>query len=245
MTLFKKQFQVKPNTIGFLYRNNNFEKTLNSGFYEFWDFKNRTELFCLPTTSKLISVTNQEVLTKDNVALRFSFNILYKITDGQNLLTQFSLDRQTAYIIQELEQRICNIVQLFLRDRIAEMDSETLNEKRNELTEFKTEEMKKQVSVFGVTIEQAQLKDLTFPKTIQDLFAKHLEAKIRAKADLENARTVVATARTLKNASELMKSDDNIKFFQLLETIGKIAEKGKHTFNFGDITQFTKTENGK
>ncbi|MCZ2131366.1 MAG: slipin family protein, partial [Bacteroidia bacterium] len=171
--------------------------------------------------------------------------ILYKITDGEKLLTQFLLDRQTAYIIQELEQRICNIVQIFLRDRIAEMDSETLNEKRNELTEFKTEEMENQVIPFGVTIEQAQLKDLTFPKTIQDLFAKHLEAKVRAKADLENARTAVATARTLKNASELMKGDDNIKFFQLLETIGKIAEKGKHTFNFGDITQLTKNEGGK
>ncbi len=240
MALFKKQYQVKPNTIGFLYRDNIFEQKLTSGYHEIWDWKNRTELFCIPETSKLISITNQEVLTKDNVALRFSFNVLYKITDGQKLLSQFALDRQAAYIIQELEQRIYNIVQLFIRNRIAEMDSETLNEKRNELTEFKTEEMEKQVSEFGVTIEQAQLKDLTFPKSIQDLFAKHLEAKIRAKSDLENARTAVATARALKNASELMKDDDNIKFFQLLETITKIADKGKHTFMIGDLNQLTK-----
>lgn len=190
-------------------------------------------------------MTNQEVLTKDNVALRFSFNILYQITDGQKLLRQFPLDQQIDPIIQELEQRIGTIVQLVLRNRIAEMDSETLNEKRNELTDFKTAEMDNQVMQLGVTIVQAQLKDLTFPKTIQYLFAKHLEAKVRAKADLENARTAVATARTLKNASELMKGDDNIRFFQLLETIGKIAEKGKHTFNFGDITQLSKNEREK
>lgn len=240
MAIFKKQYQVKPNTVGFLYRNNSFEQKLASGYHEIWDWKNRTELFCIPETSKLISITNQEVLTKDNVALRFSFNVLYKITDGQKLLSKFALDRQTAYIFQELEQRIYNIVQLFIRNRIAEMDSETLNEKRNELTEFKTEEMEKQVSDFGIKIEQAQLKDLTFPKSIQDLFAKHLEAKIRAKADLENARTAVATARALKNASEIMKDDDNIKFFQLIETITKIAEKGRHTFMIGDLNQLTK-----
>lgn len=240
MALFKKQYQVKPNTVGFLYRDNIFEQKLTSGYHEIWDWKNRTELFCIPETSKLLSITNQEVLTKDNVALRFSFNVLYKITDGQKLLSQFVLDRQSAYIIQELEQRLYNIVQLFIRNRIAEMDSETLNEKRNELTEFKTEDMEKQVNDFGVTIEQAQLKDLTFPKSIQDLFAKHLEAKIRAKSDLENARTAVATARALKNASELMKDDDNIKFFQLLETITKIADKGKHTFMIGDLNQLTK-----
>ena len=213
---------------------------MTSGYHEVWDWKNRTELFLLPETSKLLTVTNQEVLTKDNVALRFSFNVIYKINDGQKFLGKFALDRQIYAIIQEAEQRLYNIVQLYIRNRIAEMDSETLNEKRNELTEFKTEEMEKEVSEFGITIEQAQLRDLTFPKSIQDLFAKHLESKIRAKSELENARTAVATARTLKNASELMKDDENIKFFQIIETITKIADKGKHTFMIGDINQLTK-----
>lgn len=240
MGIFKKQYQVKPNTLGFLYRDNIFEQKLTSGYHEVWDWKNRTELFLLPETSKLLTVTNQEVLTKDNVALRFSFNVIYKINDGQKFLGKFALDRQIYAIIQEAEQRLYNIVQLYIRNRIAEMDSETLNEKRNELTEFKTEEMEKEVSEFGITIEQAQLRDLTFPKSIQDLFAKHLESKIRAKSELENARTAVATARTLKNASELMKDDENIKFFQIIETITKIADKGKHTFMIGDINQLTK-----
>lgn len=240
MGIFKKQYQVKPNTLGFLYRDNIFEQKLTSGYHEVWDWKNRTELFLLPETSKLLTVTNQEVLTKDNVALRFSFNVIYKINDGQKFLGKFALDRQIYAIIQEAEQRLYNIVQLYIRNRIAEMDSETLNEKRNELTEFKTEEMEKEVSEFGITIEQAQLRDLTFPKSIQDLFAKHLEAKIRAKSELENARTAVATARTLKNASELMKDDENIKFFQIIETITKIADKGRHTFMIGDINQLTK-----
>ena len=240
MSVFKKQYQVKPNTLGFLYRDNIFERKLTSGYHKVWDWKNRTELFTLAETSKLLTVTNQEVLTKDNVALRFSFNVIYKITDGQQFLSKFALDRQTYAIIQEAEQRLYNIVQLYIRNKIAELDSETLNEKRNELTDFKTEEMAKEVSEFGITIEQAQLRDLTFPKSIQDLFAKHLEAKIRAKSELENARTAVATARALKNASELMKDDDNIKFFQIIETITKIAEKGKHTFMIGDINQLTK-----
>jgi regulator of protease activity HflC (stomatin/prohibitin superfamily) len=240
MHIFKKKYQVKTNTVGFLYRNNIFERKLTSGYHEVWDWRNRTELFILSETSKLLTITNQEVLTKDNVALRFSFNVIYKITDGQKFLGKFALDRDISRIIHEAEQRLYNIVQLYIRNKIAELDSETLNEKRNELTDFKTEEMVKEVSEFGITIEQAQLRDLTFPKSIQDLFAKHLEAKIRAKSELENARTAVATARALKNASELMKDDDNIKFFQLIETITKIAEKGKHTFMIGDINQLIK-----
>ena len=45
----------------------------------------------------------------------------------------------------------------------------------------------------------------------------------------------MAAARALKNASELMKGDDNIRFFQYLETINKIASKGRHTFMIGDV----------
>jgi len=240
MGIFKKQYQVKPNTAGFLYRNNVFEEKLMPGFHEIWDWKNRTELLTLPETSKLLTITNQEVLSKDNIALRFSFNILYKIIDGQKFLSTFPLDRQVYLIIQEAELRISNIVQLYIRKRISEMESESLNEKRNELTEFKTEELEKEVSELGILIEKAQLRDLTFPKSVQDLFAKHLEAKIRAKSDIENARTAVATARALKNASDLMKDDDNIRFFQIIETITKIAEKGKNTFMIGDINQLTK-----
>ncbi|KXK36567.1 MAG: slipin family protein [Saprospiraceae bacterium] len=240
MSIFKKQYQVKPNTVGFLFRNNIFEQKLTPGYHEVWDWKNRTELYLLPETTKLLTVTNQEVLAKDNVALRFSFNVIYKINDGQQFLSKFALDRPIDDIILEAERRIHNIVQVYIRNRIAEMDSESINENRYELTEFKTAEMEKEVSDFGITIEQAQLRDLTFPKSIQDLFAKHLEAKIRAKSELENARTTVATARALKNASELMKDDDNIKFFQIIETITKIADKGKHTFMIGDINQLTK-----
>lgn len=249
MRLFKKQYQVKPNTIGFLFRNHSLEKELNPGYYSTYDFKNRTALFCLPTSSRLISIRNQEVLTKDNIALRFSFKVFYKITDGEKFLTKFSFDNTTSDVyaqdpvntmLCEAEQRLYTMAQVFIRNTISELDSETLNAKRNVLTDFNNA-MEKQASDFGITTEQAHLVDLTFPKSIQNLFAKQLEAKIRAKSDLENARTAVATARALKNASELMKDDENIKFFQLIETITKIADKGKHTFMIGDIQQMIKT----
>lgn len=238
--IFRKVYQVRPNTVGVLYRANVFVQVLPAGIFKIWDWKNQTELFCLPTTLRLLTITNQEVLTKDNVALRFSFIILYRIVDAQKFLSKFAIDKHIHLILHEAEQRLHNIVQISTRNKIAEFDSESLNEKRNELANLHSEEIEKQVAEFGITIEQAQLRDLTFPKSIQDLFAKHLEAKIRAKSELENARTAVATARALKNASELMKDDDNIRFFQILETINKIAEKGKHTFMIGDINQLTK-----
>ena len=150
---------------------------------------------------------------------------------------QVTLGFTTAAMFSEIEHRISNMAQVIVRSKISEIESEFLNEKRNELANLKTEEMEKQANDLGITIEQATIKDITFPKNIQDVFMTQLESKIRAKADLENARTAVASARALKNAADIMKDDDNIKFHQLLETITKIAAKGKHSFNinFGEL----------
>lgn len=240
MGIFRKTFQVKANTTGFLYKDNVFDKKLESGVYKFWDSGDHIELVCLPTTSKLLNIANQEVLTKDNIAFRFSFFLTYKIVDGEKFLNKFSLDKHVNFIITEAEQRIWTVSQIHIKNIISEYESEDLNEKRSEFSGLKKEELNQQFSEYGVEIEEMEIKDLTFPKSIQDLFSKHLEAKIRAKSDLENARTAVATARTLKNAAELMKDDENIRFYQMLETISKIAEKGKHTFMIGDLNQLVK-----
>ncbi|MBC8042029.1 MAG: slipin family protein [Rhizobacter sp.] len=231
--LFGKRLSVAPNELGFLYRRNVLAEELAAGIYERFDFNNELTLFTVPLTPKLQLITNQEVLTKDNIALRFSYHILYRITDGRKLITKV----RPIYAVYDAEQLLHAVTQLSSRDKISQVMSEDLNEKRAELMDLKTEAMEKVAADLGITLDQVLLRDLTFPKPIQDLFAKQLESKIRAKADLENARTTVATARALKNASELMKDDDNIKFFQLLETLTKIAAKGNHTFMIGDLGQ--------
>ena len=237
MALFNTKFKIRQNEIGFLYDKYKLVDKLETGVHKLPSWGKEFELIALPTNSKLISVVNQEVLTKDNIALRFSFNIQYKIIDGEKFLGQVTHGYITENMFGEIEHRISNLAQVIVRSKISEIDSEFLNEKRNELANLKTEEMEKQANELGLTIEQATIKDITFPKNIQDVFMTQLESKIRAMADLENARTAVASARAFKNAADIMKDDKNIKFHQLLETITKIASKGNHSFNvnFGDL----------
>lgn len=237
MALFNTKFKIRQNEIGFLYDKYKLVDKLETGIHKIPSWGKEFELIALPTNSKLISVVNQEVLTKDNIALRFSFNIQYKIIDGEKFLEQVTHGYRTENMFGEIEHRISNLAQVIVRSKISEIDSEFLNEKRNELANLKTEEMEKQANELGLTIEQATIKDITFPKNIQDVFMTQLESKIRGMADLENARTAVASARAFKNAADIMKDDKNIKFHQLLETITKIASRGNHSFSidFGDM----------
>lgn len=236
-SFWRVQFFVSPNEIGYLYRKNRLEQKLEAGIYDYFDYQKVLRLVTLPIANRIQNIINQEVLTKDNVALRFSFFVEYKIGNADKFLEKTDVFVNPYNIFYQTEQLIQNLSQVYVRRLISEIESEGLNEKRNEILTEIPVELQKDVQEYGIEIVRLMLKDLTFPKTIQDLFAKHLEAKIRAKSDLENARTQVATARTLKNAAELMKGDENIKFVQILETITKIAEKGKHTFVIGDLAQ--------
>lgn len=241
--IFPKRFEVNPNQIGFLYKNKKLKEKLEPGIYLIFDPLNRIELINSPTYERMSNIINQEVLTKDNIALRFSFVVQYKIINAEIFLSKFEYNKNIFQTLFQLDQVISNLYQLKARKEISLIDSEFLNEKRKEIENLKDEEVDIELNKYGIEVSKAQIKDITFPKNIQTLFAQQLESKIRAKADLENARTTVATARALKNASELMKGDDSILFVQYLETITKIASKGKHTFMIGDIPKFGKENN--
>lgn len=220
--------------MGYLFRRNQLVQTLSPDIYKLFDFFSELEVIELPTMPRLLTVSNQEVITQDNIALRFSYFVEYKIIDGERFLSRFSSDGPFGPI-PEAEQIVHSLSQVALRKLIGAVESEKLNEARSEVLSTIPDELQKQLAEYGLEVTRLLLRDLTFPKNIQDLFAKQLESKIRARADLENARTAVAAARALKNASELMRGDDNIRFVQLLETVTKIAEKGKHTFVIGDL----------
>lgn len=224
-----------PNQVGFLYRKNRLEQRLEPGIYEYFDYNKILRMVILPITGRIQNITNQEVLTKDNVALRFSYVVEYRIADPEKFIKYFDVFTFAFNIFFEADQLVHNLSQVMLRKVISDIESEELNEKRNEILPEVPAELKQELDGYGLEIVRMLVKDLTFPKSVQDLFAKQLESKIRAKADLENARTQVATARALKNASEFMNGDENIKFVQFMETITKIAEKGKHTFVIGDV----------
>jgi regulator of protease activity HflC (stomatin/prohibitin superfamily) len=238
-----RRFFIRPSYFGLLYRRNRFERRLEPGIYYFWDFRSELEVIRMPRAKRTLEVRSQEVLTQDNIALRFSYCVEYQIVDGERLLTFIDpseMDGQDYFTSHNVgidfpvERILHPLSQVYWREAISQMDSLALNEQRQNFFLTIPEALNETLAQYGIEVTSMYLRDITFPKAIQDLFARQLEAKIRAQTDLENARSVVATARALKNAAQLIKEDDNIKFLQYLETLTKIAAKGKHTFVIGE-----------
>lgn len=241
----RKVFQVRPNQLGCLFYKNQLQKKLPPGIYRFWDWWDEYALLPISTYPRVVFTKNQEVLTKDNIALRFSYVLAYNVADVQKLLDHSNIESALTYrtgdfLFSLVEDKLNYLIRVRSRELISNIDSEELNLKRAEFNNLITPEIVEVAINMGLQLNTAYILDLTFPKNIQDLLAKQLESKIRAKVDLENARTAVATARALKNASDLMKGDQNIRFLQLLETLTKIAAKGNHTFVLGELEPLKK-----
>ena len=237
MVLLRKRISIPPNHIGYLYKKNRLKRTLDAGIYYVIDWWWEVQYVAIPLFEQLITITNQEILTQDNISLRISFIVQYQITQSEALINKVDVFSKNPPLISNVSTIVHNFSQVYLRNAIAKISSQDLNQNRSNILQKIPELLQIQLGELGISVTKLVIKDISFPKTIQKLFAAELEAKIRAKADLENARTAVASTRALKNAAKLIESDPNLKFMQFLETITKIASQGNHTFHLGEFSQ--------
>src|SRR5690606_15634255 len=116
-----------------LYRNYQLLELLDPGIYRYWDFRNELALICLPRSSQMLTVTNQEVLTQDQIALRCSYFVMYAIVDYEAYLRSFDVFAYLYSPLAPAEQMLHSYSQLVVRSRIGSLDSQTLNGERDQL----------------------------------------------------------------------------------------------------------------
>src|SRR5688572_18703925 len=132
-SFWRVRFSVSPNETGYLYRRNRLEQKLAPGIYDYFDYRKVLRLVTVPTANRIQNVVNQEVLTKDSIALRVSFFIGYKVSDPDQFLEKTDVFANPYNVFFQVEQVIHNLAQVYARRVISEIESEALNEKRSEI----------------------------------------------------------------------------------------------------------------
>ncbi len=230
---------IEPQTLGYLYKNKVFHSKLQPGVYHLFQPFDTIDVYHLPVADQGASIVNQEVLTNDNISLRISQHLTYQINDGEKFVVNNSLTslRQFEKWMNNTDglEILLKSLQEQVRQTISEIPSQEINSNRKLIEEKMISDLIKDMAdSLGIIIKKVSLIDITFPKAIQEIFASELASKVRARTDLENSRTAVASARAFKNASEIIGKDEGVQFLQLLETMQKISQKGNHTFVLGD-----------
>jgi regulator of protease activity HflC (stomatin/prohibitin superfamily) len=203
--------------VGLYYVSGKLRRTLPPGGYWLWHPFSNVKVMDLRT--RVVTVPAQEVLTSDNVSVKASLLLRYKVTHPE-----IAVNKATAF-----EDAVYADAQIALREIIGGLAVEDLVAGRSDLSTALEGLVKPKAEGLGIALESAGIKDLIFPPMLRQVFHQVVEARKASQASLERARGEVATLRSLANAARMLENNPALLALKTLQT----AADGKHTLVLG------------
>ena len=184
---------IKDTHRGLLYRDGVFERILSAGRHHFktssWEKAfgrpEVIEVVLVDMRSRELVIKGQEILTADKVALRVSIVVQFAVIDP----------KAAVHAVESYEDRLYSDVQLAARRALARMTLEEILTNRNRLSSEILEDVKEIAASYGVNIDRADVRDLSFPGNVQEVMNRVLAAERQSQAQLVEARTKAEVQR--------------------------------------------------
>lgn len=194
---------------GLLYAKGKFKKLLEPGLY--WHSPLTTLIHKVDMRPRFLSITGQEILSADGVTLKISLAARYEIAD---LLAATNRS-------QDFEQALYLELQLALREIVSTADIDAVLPSRSEFSRKLLELTESKAQALGLKLLSAQIKDITFPGKLKEVFAQVVAARKEGLAILEKARGETAALRNLANAARLIEANPQLLQLRLVQSLGQ------------------------
>ena len=202
---------------GVLYRRGRRVRTLEAGVY--WIVRGISSIATVDVRSRVAVVAGQEILTADSVPLRVSVTLRYRVTRAEEAIETATSFTETLHAE----------TQLVLRDLVAAIAVEQILPERERLADGLQAGLAPRAAALGLTLEQAGIRDVTFPPSLKQLFAQVVEARQASQAALERARGETAVLRHLANTARLLEGNPALVTLRTLDA----AAHGRGTIVVG------------
>lgn len=179
-------------------------------------------VFVLPILERMVrvdmrtitlNVPGQDVITKDNVSVRVSAVVYFKVVDP--LLATLEVEdyeNATSQLAQTTLRSICGQDDL---DHLL-MERDAINVKMKEILDHETEP-------WGVQVSRVEVKEIDLPESMQRAMAKQAEAERERRASIINADGELQAAVKLTEAAKLISQDPAAIQLRYLQTIREIG----------------------
>lgn len=195
---------------GVLYRRGRSAGTLEPGVHWLWFSTTIVKVDIRPT---FLTVPGQEVLTADGAGLKLTAVAKYQVADPERALNSVAAYRDALY----------TQMQLGLREIVGAAAVDTVLATRPDLGKALTKLVSPKLAEFGVTLIEAEVKDLMFPGDFKKIFAQVIKARQEGLAALERARGETAALRNLVNAAALVEQRPSLMQLRVLQTLGQAS----------------------
>jgi regulator of protease activity HflC (stomatin/prohibitin superfamily) len=227
---FKQTIIIQEHETGLLFRDGQFVSELKPGKHEFR--KKRGSELSVKTfdlRERQMLAQGQELLSADQVALKVSATVVYRVVDALKL----------HRAMENPELLLHTDVQLALRQVVSTLSAEEFLQKKSGFaTELKSL-LDERFTSAGLKLERADIRDVMLPADLKRAFTEALKSKHEANAALEKARSETAALRTLANAAKLMRENPELLSLRYLQTLGEVGAGTGNTLVLG-LTEASK-----
>ena len=169
-----------------------------------------------------LDVPPQEVITRDNVSIRASAVVYFRVLDPEKAFLQVEdYYYATSQLAQTTLRSICGQAEL---DEILS-EREKLNLKIQEILDADTEP-------WGVKVSKVEIKEIDLPEEMKRAMAKQAEAERERRAKIISADGEYQAAKTLLEAAQIMSTNPITLQLRYLQTLTEIAAEKNSTILF-------------
>jgi regulator of protease activity HflC (stomatin/prohibitin superfamily) len=205
---------VQAHEMGLRYEQGRLTGVLEPGRYKLWTHPEaQARIASVDMRRTEVTLTGQELMTRDKVSLRLSLTVAYAIEDAV-LATHRVENAQTA---------MYTAVQLAARTYVAGVTLDELLEGRDAFTRFLAQEVVPKARAFGVRVDDLGVKDVVLPGEMKTLLNRVIEAEKAAAANVISRREETAATRSLVNTARLMADQPILLRLKELEAMKDIA----------------------
>jgi regulator of protease activity HflC (stomatin/prohibitin superfamily) len=198
---------IFENERGVVYRRGKFHRILQPGSYWIYTYLDKVQK--VDVRARFITIPGQDVLTSDNISIKVSVAINFKIEDPFKALLSSYNYTESLY----------SIVQVELRDLFGSISIDELLAKRKQIGETLFETSKGKVTDLGLILLSADIKDIMLPGDLKNIFAQIINARNEGLAALERARGESASLRNLANTAKLLENNPALLQLRILQAL--------------------------
>jgi regulator of protease activity HflC (stomatin/prohibitin superfamily) len=228
---YRRVFIVPEGYAGLFYRNGKFVEALQAGRHVRWGRELALKFQDIRKAALLVA--GQEVLTADNVSLKFSLLVTYQLIDPA----------KAAHDTQNWSADLYNAAQLALRTVVSGIAVDALLTQRASIDSQLLPHVQAVAETIGIKTFAVEVKDVIFPADLKRAFAEALKARQEGHAALERARGETAALRNLANAARVLEGNPALLNLRLVQSI-TAAQNAGHTLVFGMPAGFVPLKNG-
>ena len=169
-----------------------------------------------------MDVPTQEAITRDNVTVKVSAVVYFKVVDPENAVVKV-LDYIRATSL---------IAQTTLRSVLGQSDLDELLSNRDQINQELQHIIDEQTEAWGIKVSAVEVRDVELPQTMQRAMARQAEAEREKRAKVIHAQGEFEASQQLAAAAEVIGGEPSALQLRYLQTLTEIAAEKNSTHCF-------------